>query len=439
MTAPPKQADRFRLIIIGLFVLAAALRCVDVWRPVDGTMREAWREPDVAGIARNYFEEDMNFFTPRIDWREDGPGYVESEFPLFAWSGAVLYHAFGYHEELLRVMSYVLSLGALCYFYRLAAAVLPPWGVVIAMLVYAVNPLSVRLASSIQAEPLMFFAYIGAVHHFLQWCRDQSRFQFWAAMLMTTLAILAKAPAAHLGLLFAPLCLQSFGWSTFRRKDVLVFAGVVLAIPVAWYAYAHGIWLEYGNSLGISNESYGRITSLSFIDALSGTVRGIVTTEIDLIWMPTGLCLAACAIPLAITNPHRRVLLYWCLALGAFYLVTGRTTGEGWAAYYHIVSLPAAAMLIGAGVCDIWSWCSDAGRRLSNVSMWRTPSLAIERLSVALLLTATLFTASRTTAADMRPHGFVPLHECAQRFAIHVADDGLIVASGAEQVDFFGL
>lgn len=429
----------YRVLLVSLFVLAGALRSVDVWRPVDGTMREAWREPDVAGIARNYYEEDMNLFVPRIDWRADGPGIVESEFPLFAWCGAVLYHVCGYHEEILRVMSFVLSLAATVYFYRLASLTLPAMGVLISMAVFAVNPLAARLASSVQAEPLMFLAYVGAVYHFVKWSRDQTRFQYWAAMLMTALAILAKAPAAHLGLLFAPVCLQAFGCSAVRRKDVWLFAGVVLAVPLAWYAYAHGIWLEYGNSLGISNESYGRITSLSFIDAVSGTIRGITTTEIDWIWMEFGPILATCAIPLAVRLPDRRVMLYWCFALGVFFVVTGRTTGEGWAAYYHIVSLPVAAMLIGAGATDVWLWCGAVARRCDDSSAWRWLFVPGCRVTVAILLLGTLFTALRVTSADMRPTGYVSLHRCAMQFATHVDSSDLIVASGAEQLDFFGL
>ena len=41
--------------IILLFLLAAGVRAIDVWRPIDGTIREAWREADTCAIARNFY------------------------------------------------------------------------------------------------------------------------------------------------------------------------------------------------------------------------------------------------------------------------------------------------------------------------------------------------------------------------------------------------
>jgi hypothetical protein len=65
------------IIFFALFFLGAWIRSLDVWRPVDGRIRESWRECDYAAVARNFYREGMDILYPRIDWRGDGPGYAE--------------------------------------------------------------------------------------------------------------------------------------------------------------------------------------------------------------------------------------------------------------------------------------------------------------------------------------------------------------------------
>jgi hypothetical protein len=72
-------------ILFGLFVLGAVLRTLDIGQPIGVDDLLSWRETDIGGIARNFYREGMNLFYPRIDWRGDGPGYVEMEFPLYPW------------------------------------------------------------------------------------------------------------------------------------------------------------------------------------------------------------------------------------------------------------------------------------------------------------------------------------------------------------------
>lgn len=347
--APENYSPWFRRAIIALFIVAACVRAIDVWRPIDGSVRQSWRETDTGAIARNFYREDMNILLPRIDWRGDGPGYVESEFPLFPWTAACLYHVFGYHEEILRVLSYVLSLGCCLIFLRLANRLLPRAALLPAWAIFALSPMSVLMASAVQPEPLMFFAYLLAIDSFIRWIDHDRRRDYAVALLATTLAILAKVPAAHVGILFACLCFQKFGPGVFRRRDIWLFGVVSLGIPLAWYWHAHSLWLEYGNSLGISNEAYGRISTGNFLLTLWETIPGVLSIESAHIWMGAGLFFGMLGLREVPQSETSRPLAYWFVALAAFFVVTGRTTGENWAAYYHIVSTPLAAMLIGLG------------------------------------------------------------------------------------------
>ena len=339
----------FRRAIIVLFIIAACVRAIDVWRPIDGSVRQSWRETDTGAIARNFYREDMNILLPRIDWRGDGPGYVEAEFPIYPWTAACLYHVFGYHEEFLRVISYVLSLASCLIFLRLAKRLLPRSAIIPAWAIFALSPMAVQMASAVQPEPLMFFAYLLAIDAFIRWIDHDRRRDFALALFATTLAILAKVPAAHVGILFACLCFQKFGTSVFRRREIWLFGVVSLGVPLAWYWHAHSLWLEYGNSLGISNEAYVRISTGNFLMTLWETLPGVISIQSAHIWMGAGLFFGMLGLRETRRSSSSRSLAYWFAALAAYFVITGRTTGENWAAYYHIVSTPLAAMLIGLG------------------------------------------------------------------------------------------
>lgn len=486
-TENSRSDSRNRRWIIAIFLVAAAIRLIDVWRPIDGTIREAWREADTGAIARNFYREGMNIFQPRIDWRGDGPGNVEAEFPLYPWLVACLYHVFGYHEEILRVVSYLISLACCTMFLRLAGRLLPRSAIPMAFALFAISPIPVRLASAVQPEPLMFLMYLVGIDAFIRWTDDGNPRHYVVALVATMLAILAKVTAAHVGLLYACLCLHRFGSSALKRVDVWAFAIISLGVPLAWYWQAHQIWLEYGNSLGISNEAYVRISSGSFISSLMETVPGVLSIQSMQIWMGLGLFAGMLGLRASRQRVSAQPLRYWVLALVAYFLVTGRTTGETWASYYHIVAVPAACMLMGLGF--------DAYRQRRVFTDYRTVNCCIllggiaayaayvnldslEREGAVMLVAGAIAgaaglsvrmkddeviaaTGSRrglaatvplaacllvTAALELRqirneahPHGLVAEYQTAIEFSEHVPDGELIIASGPSERDQHGL
>jgi 4-amino-4-deoxy-L-arabinose transferase-like glycosyltransferase len=327
-----------------LFLLGAGLRAVYVWRPVD---RPSWREADVAAIARNYYREGMNPFYPRIDWRGDGPGYAEMEFPLFPWSIAVLYKLFGVHEVFGRLLSYLFSLLSLLVFFKLARYLLPPIGAFIASLFFVLSPVVISISNSLQPDGLMLLWYLTAVYALIRWLDDESAKYFLFAMIATALAILAKANAAHLGILFAILILQRQGFSAVWKWRNWVFGAVALLPGLLWYRHAHQLWLTYGNSLGVSNETHWAgldlFTNSSFI-------RGILANEIAYVWMPTGILILLIGF---VIKPRARVWFIgvaWLASVFIFFLVAARTTGDSWAFYYHAVAVAPFALLVGQAI-----------------------------------------------------------------------------------------
>jgi hypothetical protein len=408
-TSPGRQ---LRLLFVLLFCSAALLRGIDLWRPVDGHIRESWRETDVSAVARNFDREGMNILYPRIDWRGDGPGYLEMEFPLYPWSIAVCHRLFGYHEVTGRLISYALSLATLTLFLALALETLPAWGALSAGLFWILNPLEIRLSNAIQPDPLMFFGYVAAVYCFRRWLTGEERCWYILGALSTTLALLGKLPALHIGVLFSALLLLRQGIAGLRRPKVWGFAALAVVPALVWYFHAHQLWLIYGNSFGISNEYHW--IGLDFFTDPSFAL-GILRMEQEAIWMPTGVVVALFALTRRPRPEGVTLALWWLAAVFTFYLVAARTTGDRWAMYYHIVSLPAAALLFGAG--------SEAIRLRHE----RLPLLRFAGVGAVLV---TMLFEVRQIRRDLHPVGYIPRYETAKRFVQFVPAGDLILASG---------
>jgi 4-amino-4-deoxy-L-arabinose transferase-like glycosyltransferase len=344
------MSARVRTLLVAVFLLGAGVRAVDLWRPVDGRVREGWRECDVAGIARNFYREGMNIWYPRIDWRGTGPGYAEMEFPVYPWLIAASYKVLGYHEIIGRFIAYAFSLATVAIVLALARLVLPTVGVAAAGVFFALSPLIIRVANAIQPEALMLCAYVAAVYAFLRWLDTRKTGWYVAAVVATALTILAKVTAAHIGLLFAILLVQRRGWKALAEPAVLAFAVLALLPGAIWYLHAHAFWVTYGNSLGVSNEDHWIGPDVLRQPAYP---LGLIASELYFVWMPPGLLLAIYGLATAPRSPAARLAVPWYAAILIFYVATIRTTSAVWALYYHVFSAVPAALLVGLGVAEL--------------------------------------------------------------------------------------
>ena len=91
--APPE-----RLHAPLLFVLAVLGRAHVFFAPEALVL--GWRQADMLSVTRNFARHGYRLFWPQIDWGGAGPGYVEMEFPLLPWLGALLQRLVGPYEFL---------------------------------------------------------------------------------------------------------------------------------------------------------------------------------------------------------------------------------------------------------------------------------------------------------------------------------------------------
>ncbi|HEX8249870.1 MAG TPA: glycosyltransferase family 39 protein [Pyrinomonadaceae bacterium] len=417
-------------VFLLIFALGALVRFVDVWRPVE---RASWRECDLASISRNYVREGMNPFFPRIDWRGTSAGYAEMEFPVYPFLTAIFYRLFGFNEYIPRLVNFLFSLAALWFFFRLARSFLDDWAAVFAFAFFAFHPLVVEISTSIQPEGLMLLCYTASVYFFSGWLKNDSNKDFVFAALFTALAILAKAPAAHIGLLFGVLLLQKFGLGAFRQSKVWLF-GIFSLLPAAlWYLHAKSLWKNYGNSLGVSNETH--LVGADFFTN-SYFIKGILSAEIFAVWLGFGLILGIFAVWRGRREKVVFLCLLWLASAFAFYVIAARTTADDWAIYYHIFSVAPAALLFGFGAKKF----GEFFRSHYNFSSHLDAFARLKQISLILLLAISiagtfLLEAKRVRANFLQHRVKDESFACAQELKPYLKNEGLILASGGNCFD----
>ena len=295
------------------------------------------------------------------------------------------------------MISFLFSLLTLLIFFRLAWDLLPPLGAQCAALFFALSPLVINVSSSLQPEVLMFLFYLLAGYWFICWHQNRGEKFFWGSAVAISMAILAKATAAHLGVFFGLLILEKVGFAALTKLRFWGFGAIALIPSVLWYSHAHQFWKQNQLSLGLSNEyhwvGWDLFTNPFF-------VKGLARTEVFYVWMPLGIVVLAIGIWLNRREKAVKYGFYWGVTVAVYYLIAARTTAAQWASYYHIASVPAAAILLGNGAVAISQLKSDkrwlkrfvalAGMSALVLVITSYLSLSGTGLGISLVVSATL-------------------------------------------------
>lgn len=425
--------NKIKLILILIFLVGAGLRFADVMRPIN---RASWRECDLGAVARNYSEESMNPFYPRIDWRGNSPGYAEMEFPLYPYLIAITYKIFGIHDFLGRIWAFLFSLGTLFFFYKLAREYLSDFSLIFASAFFAFNPLIVEFSTSIQPEGLMILFYTASAYFFLKWLKTDKNRDFWLACAATSLTFLSKATSAHIGLFFSVLLLQKFGLKIFKQSRVWLFALISLLPALIWYAHARGLWKNYGNSLGVSNE-YHWIGTDFFTN--SYFIKGILFSEFSVVWVYFGLAIGIFAVFKGLDEKIIRQCLLWLGSIFIMYVIAARTTADDWASYYHIFSIPPAALIFGFGAGKFSEIFSSLFNFFSDFSMTEKLKKSVLLAAVAFAVLAVFALEARQIRANLLENRTLDASfACEQKIKPAIQKEGLILVSGGHCFDADG-
>lgn len=209
-----------------------------------------WRQADCLSIAKNYYEEGMNFFEPKIHFigELEMEGKAVSECPILNYTVAALWHVFGEHEFIYRLVEYFIFLTAIFIFFNtlltfFKSTVYSFFGAGLLL----TSPLLVYYSLNFIADvPALSFG-IMCFCLFYQFYQTKNSKKFYWALFLGTLAVLLKASAlVPISILYFISAISLSGYRKLFKieelfKNKVVVGGSILlslSILLAWYKYA---------------------------------------------------------------------------------------------------------------------------------------------------------------------------------------------------------
>jgi len=207
-----------------------------------------WRQADCLSITKNYYEEGMNFFHPKVHYQGVKDGHAVSECPILNYTVASLWHVFGEHEFIYRLLEYLIFISAM---YTLLTTLLRYFKssllAFFAVSLFLTSPLLVFYSANFIADVPALSISILSFCFFYRFYHEKHMPLFYLALVLGTLAVLMKASALMAIALIGFFALldftglyrffgthQLFAKKTLPLASLLVFMGLVFA----WYRYA---------------------------------------------------------------------------------------------------------------------------------------------------------------------------------------------------------
>lgn len=349
-----------------LVVAALASRVVFLLQP--GPIILGWRPTDMASIALNYYRNGFHFLSPQVNWGGNGPGYVETEFPIIPFLTAGLYRFFGIHEWLTLVIPLASGLGLVIVVYLLCRRLFGGTAGFAAGLFTAISPTLSCLTTSLWPDPPMIFFGALGIYALTLWVSENTRTSFLVGAVATSLAILLKLTALYLGIPILYLCVLKYGLKVWKVPIVWLLGILILLPVVVWYWHAYTLYLEYHNTFGILSGGYSKFATAAIL--VDPTFYG--DTLLRIVMYHLTPCVFAVFVYGMVTpgkNPLRYVAHVWAGAAVLSFLVAARGAVDGH--YQYVLPIvPPAAVLAGFGtvlvIKKLQSW-SISRSRLSTV------------------------------------------------------------------------
>lgn len=201
-----------------------------------------WRQCDGASLALMFYQEGNSLFEPQIHNQLGGVGKAGGEFPVLYFFTSGLYHLFGPHEFMLRLVHFSCFLLGLMMFLHFSSGMFQ-WrflAVIPSMLLLASPTLMFYALNFLPDTPAFGLSLAGSAL-FLGFLKDNKPIKWWASLAFFALAGLIKISMllpwfAFMGIMFLnrffALVEQGLNW----RK--LIQSAVVVLLPsLCWYLY----------------------------------------------------------------------------------------------------------------------------------------------------------------------------------------------------------
>jgi hypothetical protein len=218
-----------------------------------------WRQADCLSIAKNYYEEGMHFFQPKIHYQGPKEGKAVSECPILNYSAAALWKVFGEHEFLYRLLEYAIYLLMIFILFNTIGLFFGSWlFAFFSCGLLLTSPLLTYYSLNFIADVPAFSFAVMCLCIFYRFYVNKRKSNFYLALIAGTVAVLLKASALiPLSMIFFFLLADVSGLYKYLKteklfdKKVLPLLGSAVsgAIIIAWYRWAIAYNFDVTNNI----------------------------------------------------------------------------------------------------------------------------------------------------------------------------------------------
>lgn len=321
--------------LIAWCVLMVALRrratITDDW--------QGWRQADTQAIARNLAFEDFAPHAPRIDWRGDGPGYVETEAQLYPTLIAVVMQVTGETVWVGQLLSLVCVAGAVFLAWLALGKRFGDHAGYAAMLAMLGHQGTIAMSTSIQPDALAFLAFVVGFIAFVER-------RWWLWVLATAIAGLVKPTTLELGIAQFVMVVAERRW---REPRIWIGWAIVIAIVAGFMAYARTLYVDHGNTFGVLSGGDSKLPATSMLLAPSTWFE---LARHVIVW-GTGVLAVPAAIFLASRRKLRAEHVALAIAAVSLVVVALRYTSGTFGTHYHLPHVLLGAWLVAAAAHEL--------------------------------------------------------------------------------------
>jgi 4-amino-4-deoxy-L-arabinose transferase-like glycosyltransferase len=342
--------SRKRVVYAGLVVSLLLWTVVMVHLSFPLHLGPHWRQAETQSIALNFLVEP-NVFFPRINWGGSGPGYVESEFQLYAGVVALVMAIFGKSESAGQWVSVLAMAGAAGILFRAVRRYYGEFAALVAVFVMLGSRNAVLLGSAVMPDALCTLFYVASLERFLGFIEGEKRSALLWSALFLALAGLVK-PIALGGGLAQALILFAYRREWLKSKQVWFAWGAVLLVIVAYLFHAAELHRHFGNTFGVVSGGDSKFPDLAHLRRLHWLAQAFYVS------LEFGVGYLGVVSVLVLLLARRLQWVDVAIAFGgaAAILVSLRYSCDRWlGCHYHVFLVVAEAWLVAAVV----RWAAD--------------------------------------------------------------------------------
>lgn len=348
------RTDKWSWILIFLILLLGfAVRFYKINNPIADW--HSWRQADTASVSKIFLEEGIDLLRPRyhdISSIQSGydnlSGWRFVEFPVFNAIHALLAKEITFlsFDAVGRLVSIIASSFSTLLIFLIGKRFMGNRGGLLSSLFFAILPFNIYFSRTVLPEPLAVAFIVLGLWLFVLWI-DKGRFwQIFLSALFFALALLIKPYAAFYALPMVYLAFAKFGLRTFINLRLWIFVSLTLIPLFLWRAwmnqYLEGIpfwvWAFNGDNIRFRPSFWWWIFEERIGRMILGT-WAIVIFVFGFLYHP---------------KKDFPLFLHF-LFLGQIAYFSVVATASVRHDYYQTLSIPAIALIMGAGTLALLS------------------------------------------------------------------------------------